>query len=95
MFVHSNWSEHLIPKITELANRRNLDNLTVGPVLTWNNDQIKSHIDALLKIDGSNVLFGNEHLDNHQIPEVYGSIKPTAVQIPIEALPFSLGTMIK
>lgn len=86
LFVHSNWSEHLIPKITELANRRNLDNLTVGPVLTWNNDQIKSHIDALLKIDGSRVLFGNEHLDNHQIPEVYGSIKPTAIQIPIEAL---------
>jgi 1-pyrroline-5-carboxylate dehydrogenase len=84
--VHNNWSEHLIPKISELANRRNLDNLTVGPVLTWDNVQIKSHIDALLKIDGSSILFGNEKLEDHQIPEVYGSIKPTAVQIPIEAL---------
>ncbi|GIS40904.1 MAG: hypothetical protein Ct9H90mP13_07500 [Pseudomonadota bacterium] len=34
-FCHNNWSEHLIPKNPELANRRNLDNLTVGPVLTW------------------------------------------------------------
>ena len=86
LFMHSNWYDQLIPKITELANRRNLENLTVGPVLTWNNDRIKSHIDALLEIEGSKVLFGNEKLENHEIPEVYGSIKPTAIQVPIEAL---------
>ena len=39
-----------------------------------------------LKIDGASVLFGNEELENHQIPNIYGSIKPTAVQIPIEQL---------
>ena len=86
LFVHSNWYDQLIPKITELANRRNLENLTVGPVLTWDNDRIKSHIDDLLEIKGSKVLFGNEKLENHEIPEVYGSIKPTAIQVPIEAL---------
>ena len=31
-------------------------------------------------------MFGNEKLENHEIPEVYGSIKPTAIQVPIEAL---------
>ncbi len=86
LFVHDNWAEHLLPKINDLANRRNLENLTVGPILTWNNDQIQSHIDDLLKIDGASVLFGNEELENHQIPNIYGSIKPTAVQIPIEQL---------
>ena len=86
LFVHQNWSENLLPKIKALAERRCLNNLTVGPVLTWNNKDIKTHIDALLNIKGAKVLFGNEELENHQIPEIYGSIKPTAIEIPIEEL---------
>ena len=32
------------------------------------------------------MLFGGEELNDHSIPSVYGSIQPTAVQIPIKEL---------
>ena len=69
-----------------LAERRSLDNLSIGPVLTWNNEQLFNHINQLLAIPNSNCLFGNESLKNHNIPSHYGAIKPTAIQIPIEQL---------
>ncbi|MDX1540641.1 MAG: TatD family hydrolase, partial [Geminicoccaceae bacterium] len=46
LFVHDNWADALLPKLGELAARRSLDDLTIGPVLTWNNEQIRAHIDA-------------------------------------------------
>lgn len=44
------------------------------------------HLNKLLKINGSKLLFGGEALQNHSIPEVYGAIKPTAVFIPLEEI---------
>jgi len=32
------------------------------------------------------VLFGNEELESHKIPSVYGSLKPTAIEVPVEQL---------
>ena len=41
MFMHRNWRKTgLIEKMKEQASKRSLDNLTIGPVLTWNNERI-------------------------------------------------------
>lgn len=86
LFMHENWSAALRPKLSELAARRTLDDLTLGPVLTWNNDRIKNHIDALLAIPGAELLFGGQPLVGHSIPEQYGAYEATAVQVPLDAL---------
>jgi len=39
MFMHRNWRKTgLLDKMQAQAEKRNLENLTIGPVLTWNND---------------------------------------------------------
>lgn len=44
------------------------------------------HMNNLLKIRGSKVLFGGEPLANHSIPKIYGAMKPTAVFVPLEEI---------
>ena len=86
VFVHDNWAEPLLPKLGELAARRRLDDLTVGPVLSWTNDRIREHVDGMLAIPGSALLFGGVPLQGHSIPTCYGAYEPTAVQVPLAAL---------
>jgi len=86
LFVHRNWSDALLPKLGQLAARRKLEDLTVGPVLTWSNDRIARHIEAATSIPGAKLLFGGEPLEDHSIPEIYGAYQPTAVQVPIDAM---------
>jgi len=83
VFVHENWSEALLPKLKSLAERRKLDNLSIGPILSWNNQQIQSHVDAVMAIPGAELLFGGRVLEGHDIPECYGAYQPTAVQVPL------------
>ena len=83
--MHRNWRRtDLLDKMKAQAKRRNLNDLTIGPVLTWTNDQIKEHIDAVLAMDGAELLFGGVPLKNHQIPECYGSYEPTAIKVPLK-----------
>jgi 1-pyrroline-5-carboxylate dehydrogenase len=85
MFVHENWvNAGLIDKVKTLAARRKLSDLTIGPVLTWDNKSIKAHIDALLKLPESSLAFGGKELTNHKIPKAYGSYEPTAVQVSVK-----------
>lgn len=86
LFVHENWADALLPRIRELAARRKLDDLTVGPVLTWSNDRIKGHIDAVSNIPGAELLFGGEELNGHAIPSCYGAWQPTALKVPLQAV---------
>ena len=44
------------------------------------------HMNKLLQISGSKLLFGGEALKNHSIPSIYGAIKPTAIFVPLEEL---------
>lgn len=82
LFVHKNWVKAgFLDKIKTLAQKRNLKDLTVCPVLTVPNERVMSHIQALLKIPGAELLFGGDLHENHQIPSVYGSWKPTAVKV--------------
>ena len=86
MFVHDNWADTLLPKLASLAARRNLKDLTNGPVLTWTNDRIKGHIDAVKAVPGAALLFGGSPLTGHNIPDCYGAYEPTAVQVPLATL---------
>ena len=86
LFVHDNWSKALLPKLKSLAGRRKLDNLTLGPVLSWNNQEIQAHIDAVLAIPGATLLFGGQKLTGHSIPDCYGAYEATAVQVPLDAV---------
>ena len=86
LFVHDNWADQLLPKLGPLAARRSLDDLTVGPVLSWTNEQIQGHIDAVLAVDGAELLFGGKPLAGHAIPEQFGAFEPTAIRVPLAAL---------
>jgi 1-pyrroline-5-carboxylate dehydrogenase len=86
LFVHDNWADALLPKLGPLAARRSLENLTIGPVLTWDNDAIKAHIDAVLAVPGAELLFGGAPLTGHDIPDCYGAYEATAVRVPLAAL---------
>jgi 1-pyrroline-5-carboxylate dehydrogenase len=76
----------LFQRLATLAKRRNLKDLTVGPVLTVTNERFQSHLASILKIPKAQLLFGGDLLTDHNIPACYGSWEPTAVQVPIEEL---------
>ncbi|HET6630085.1 MAG TPA: aldehyde dehydrogenase family protein [Woeseiaceae bacterium] len=86
LFVHRNWSGPLLPKLGELAARRKLEDLTIGPVLSWNNERMLAHADAVSSIAGAKLLFGGKLLDGHTIPDRYGAMEPTAVQVPLSSI---------
>jgi 1-pyrroline-5-carboxylate dehydrogenase len=86
LFVHDNWVEALLPRLGELAGRRQLSDLSTGPVLSWNNEQIKTHIDAVLAVNGAELLFGGKPLSGHSIPSCFGAYEPTAIVAPLSAL---------
>jgi 1-pyrroline-5-carboxylate dehydrogenase len=85
IFAHKNWvNAKFFDKIKHLAEQRSLKNHTISPVMTWNNKRIQEHVDKLLKVHGAQLLFGGEPVtEQHTIPEIYGSFKPTAVFIPL------------
>ncbi len=85
ILAHDNWATPLLPKLAQLAARRNLDDLSLGPVLTWNNEQIHAHIKAIMDIPGAKLLFGGKALEGHTIPDCYGAMEATAIRVPIEA----------
>ncbi|KAG6635400.1 hypothetical protein CIPAW_11G039500 [Carya illinoinensis] len=51
LFMHENWSRtSLVSKIRDLAERRNLEDLTIGPVLTFTTEAMLEHMSKLLQI---------------------------------------------
>jgi len=86
VLAHNNWTDALLPKLGELAARRSLNDLSLGPVLTWTNEQMKAHIDAVMGVPGAELLFGGKPLEGHSIPDRYGAMEPTAIKVPIDAV---------
>mmetsp|Transcript_4507 Transcript_4507/g.6659 ORF Transcript_4507/g.6659 Transcript_4507/m.6659 type:complete len:367 (-) Transcript_4507:40-1140(-) len=84
MFVHENWkSTDLYDKIKVNADKRSMKDLTVGPVLTVSTKRVMDHIQRLLQIPGASLLFGGKELSDHDIPDKYGAVEPTAVFVPL------------
>ena len=87
MFMHENWEKvGLVEKVKLNAAKRTLDDLTIGPVLTHTTQDILNHMNKLLDIPGSSLLFGGRELENHEIPDVYGAVEPTAVFVPLKEM---------
>jgi 1-pyrroline-5-carboxylate dehydrogenase len=87
LFVHDRWWEGgIIDRLATRAALRKLDDLTNGAILTETNDRILKHIEKLLELPGARVLYGGKPLENHQIPEKYGAMQPTAVFVPLESI---------
>ncbi|CAA6666206.1 unnamed protein product [Spirodela intermedia] len=87
LFIHENWSSSaLLSKMKFLAERRKLEDLTIGPVLTVTTDSLLAHVEKLLQVPGSKLLFGGRPLENHSIPSIYGALKPTALFVPLVEL---------
>ncbi|CAD8073641.1 unnamed protein product [Paramecium sonneborni] len=87
LFVHENWVQaKFLDKIQQLASTRNLNDLSLGPIITWNNSKIEQHIKSILEIPGTKILFGGQELKNHQIPSVYGAYEATAVYVPLNEI---------
>lgn len=87
LFMHKNWVDAgLEEKIKALAARRNLDELTVGPVLTVTNDRYEAHVQRLLSIPGARVMFGGKTLKGTSIPKIYGHWEPTAIFVPLDEM---------
>lgn len=85
MFMHKNWKKtDLIDKWATQTKKRSLEDLTIGPVLSWNNEDIKFHIEDVMNMDGAELLMGGQPLRNHTIPSIYGSYEPTAIRVPIK-----------
>ena len=74
----------LIDKLKQLAGRRKLDDMTLGPILTWNNTKIQEHINKVLQIPGAKLAFGGNPLTGHKIPSVYGAFEATAIFVPLK-----------
>lgn len=84
LFMHDNWAAAgLEAALTARAATRKLEDLTVGPVLSWTTEAILQHTQRLLKIPGARVVFGGKALERHTIPAVYGAVQPTAVFVPL------------
>lgn len=85
MFAHSNWVKAgLLQKMEAQAARRSLDNLTIVPIITWDNQRIKEHISRVLELPNAKLLFGGAPIaGKHSIPAQYGSFQPTAIQVPL------------
>jgi 1-pyrroline-5-carboxylate dehydrogenase len=85
LFVHENWQKiGFVKQLQNLAATRKLSDLTIGPVLSVTNQRFLDHVSKLLKIPGAKVLFGGDLHEQHSIPAIYGSFKPTAVEVPLE-----------
>jgi len=87
MFMHENYkSVGLLDKMKALAERRTMETLTIGPVLTQTTEVMLGHAGKLLSISGAKLLWGGKELANHTIPKCYGAIEPTAVYVPLKEL---------
>lgn len=88
LFVHRNWVKAgLLDNLAKLAARRKLDDLTIGPVLTWTTEAMQEHIEDLTsELRGARVLFGGKELPNHTIPKQFGALEPTAVFVPLRSM---------
>ncbi|KAK1586210.1 hypothetical protein Q3G72_000140 [Acer saccharum] len=87
LFMHENWSStSLLSKMKDLAKRRKLGDLTISPGLTLTTEAMLDHINKLLQILGSKLLFGGEALKNHSIPTIYSAIKPTVIYVLLEKI---------
>lgn len=84
-FMHENWVQAgIVERMAEIASKRKLDDLSIGPILSHTTEEILGHVERLLEIPGAHVAFGGKALTGHTVPDKYGMVEPTAVFVPLE-----------
>jgi len=84
VFMHENWAKAgFIDRIAQIASKRTLADLSIGPVLSHSTAEMLAHKERLLEIPGAYVAFGGNELKNHTTPQQYGMLEPTAVFVPL------------
>jgi len=88
LVIHESWRPHLEPRMRALAARRKLSDLTAGPTLSVTTAAGLGHVSKLLKLPGARLLWGGKELEGgrHGIPQCYGAMEPTAVEVPLETI---------
>ena len=87
LVAHDNWvNAGIFEKLRLNASKRNLADLSIGPVLTHTTANILAHTEKMLKIPGAKLLFGGKEIKAHSIPECYGAVEPTAVFVPLKEI---------
>ncbi|KAL8427148.1 hypothetical protein Efla_007714 [Eimeria flavescens] len=87
LMIHRNWvALGFLEKIKELAARRSVEDLTVSPLLSLSNQDMQTHVDALLHLPGARLLFGGKPIKGGSPPAGVGLFEPTAIQVPLQLL---------
>jgi len=85
LLVHSNVAKtDFYEKLKKQAAKRNLEDLSIGPVLSFKNSQLEDHRKFIEGIEGHKILFGGKALTGHNIPACYGAWEPTAYFVPFK-----------
>ncbi len=86
--LHENWlKSSFLKNIKNLALKRSLKSNTISPLLSISNKEINDHCEEILKIPGTQLLFGGNPIkEKNDIPSFYGSFEPTAIFVPFEHL---------
>lgn len=73
--MHKNWNKtDFLEKWTNQTAKRNLNDLSICPILSWNNKKLKEHTDAVMELDGAKMVIGGKPLSTpNSIPSIYGS----------------------
>lgn len=87
LYLHENWRDVDILEATwRLSLRRTFKDLSIGPILTWNNKQILEHIKNLCAIPDAKIIFGGNPITEHSVPDCYGVFEPTAIFVPLNQI---------
>ena len=71
-------------KMKVQAAKRNMADLSIGPVLSVKNAEFEAHRDFCLKLEDAKLLFGGKPLTGHKIPPCYGAWEPSAYMVPLK-----------
>jgi len=88
LFMHENWvTAGIVGKLEAQAAKRNLTDLSSGPVLSWSTERMLAHVAAVAALPGASVAFGGKPLAGSEaFPPQYGGMVPTAVSVPLETM---------
>jgi 1-pyrroline-5-carboxylate dehydrogenase len=85
MVVHKNLAKtDFYEKLKAQAAKRNIADLSIGPVLSVKNKEFEAHRDFCCGLEGARCLFGGKPLTGHTIPPCYGSWEPSAYLVPLK-----------
>lgn len=70
LFVSRQWAKtDLYKQMETQVKRRSLKDLTISPTLTVTNETFKHHMDEILAMPGTELMWGGKPLKGHAIPE--------------------------